>query len=285
MKRKRKRRVKGLSLRKNKVFFGTFAVLFSLCIITGATMAWSSYSEWVKNHTQSNAEEITVKVDEEFTPDSVVNYEDPVVKKVNVKNISKRKAIVRVRFTESFLPFVMDMTDGTGNGNIKLVKRNGEDLIERQNKGTWAAGNLLDSEKKDGNDSLYYQAASPVIINNAYKGEKNRNNSPAPLHCFSWNFSKDVLDAAKPGEANPYWVFDGEYFYYSKVLKGGEKTSVNLLESVGLADVNIPNSYKSALYDIQVEAEGVEPIKAGVTNWTSNADILAMYEEDSEFNK
>lgn len=279
--KKRKIRIKGLSLRKNKGFFGTFAVLFSLSIIIGATLAWTSYSEWVKNHTQSNAEEIAVKVSEVFKQDSVMKFEEPVQKEVKVKNISNRKAIVRVRFTESVMPFVMDMTDGAGNGNIKIMKRSGEDLIELQNKATWITGNLLETETQAGD---YYQAGSPIIVDHIYKGEANRSSSPASLQYFSWAFHDDVYYVTKPGNAEPYWVLAGDYFYYSKVLKGSEETK-NLLEKVGFADVNVPNSYKRALYDIQVEAEGVGPTEAGVASWTSNTSILAMYKEDFHFGK
>lgn len=289
MKRKNKklRLKRGLSLKNNKKFFGIFIVAFSLIIIINATLAWSSYSEWVKNHIQSNPEEVAVQITEKFEQESVLAFETKTEKSVKVKNLSNRKAIIRVHFKESLLPFAIDMSDGEGNGNgsIKTVQRSGEALIDLDDVKTWNAGNLLDSGLSDGNASLYYQAVEPVVKEEIYTGEDNRGDAsrPAGLNFFRWQFNTAVHALPQVAVTSPYWVFDGECFYYSQVLEGGETTAIDLLQVVVLSDVNIPNQYKFALYNIEIEAEGIEATKAGLESWTTDAAYLSMYKEDTRF--
>ncbi|MHC5375425.1 hypothetical protein ACYSNU_16775 [Enterococcus sp. LJL120] len=289
MKRKNKKKLSwgGLSLRKNKKFFGVFVAVFSLIIIVNATLAWSSYSEWVKNHTQSNPESVAVKVTETFKQESILSFKEETEKSVKVKNLANRNAIIRVRFYESVLPFEMDMTDGegNGNGNIKLVKDNGETKLNLDDLTTWESGNILDSGLKDGADPLYYQADSPVIINQLYTGETDRSNvsRPVALQYFSWSLNPAVHSVPQNAVSTPYWVFDGEYFYYSQVLESGETTTIDLLQSVILSNINIPNQYKQALYDIEIEAEGVEATQRGLQTWTNDGGYLTMYQEDTRF--
>lgn len=284
---KKKSRKKGLSLSRNKKFFGGFAVVFSLIILINATLAWSSYSEWVKNHVQSNPEDIAVQITEKFDQGSVLSFETNTEKSVKVKNLSNRNAIIRVRFSESLLPFLMDMTDGegSGNGNLKTVSRVNESLVDPSDTTTWKSGNLLDSDTKAGSGTLYYQATDPIILEETYTGESNRHNTSRPdgLKFFKWTFNSALHDNPQTAVASPYWVFDGEYFYYSQVVEGGETTAIDLLESVGLSDVPIPNQYKQALYDIKIEAEGVEATTAGLETWTTDSNYLSMYKEDTRF--
>jgi len=275
---------KKLEFRKNKRFFGIFSSIFTLIIIISSTLAWSSYSEWVDNHVQSNAETISVKVTEKFEQESVLSFEKPTEKSVKVKNISNRNAIIRVKFNESFLPFQVDLTDGEGkgNGNLKTVKReNKEKLVTISDTTTWKEGNLL---KVD--DEHYYVATGPIILNEPYTGESNRLNATKPqvLAYFNWYFNPALYDTPQSDKITPYWVFDGEYFYYSKILEGGETTLIDLLQSVQLAkNVNIPNKYKSALYDIQIEAEGIEASRNGLEKWTTDKAYLDMYQKDERF--
>lgn len=279
---------KGLSLRKNKRFFGIFTILFTLVIIVGATLAWSSYSEWVGNHFQTNPEDITVKITEKFEQNSVMSFEQQTEKSVKVKNMSDRKAIIRVKFDESLLPFELNMTDGEGQGNanLKTVIRNKEKIIDIKNIDTWEKGSLLDSGLKENGNELYYVATDTILKNIAYTGETNRVNSarPTELSFFNWTFNTELYDVPQVAKTTPYWVFDGTYFYYSRVLEGGETTTIDLLQSVTLSSVSIPNKYKNALYDIGIQAEGVEASTIGVQHWTSDPNFLVMYQEDSKFN-
>lgn len=283
---------KGLRLRKNKRFFGTFAVLVVLVVLISATLAWSSYTEWQKNHTQSNPEAISVSVTEEFIQGSVLSFSKDnaagTKKEVRVKNISKRNAIVRVKFLESLLPFELDMTDGKGNANLKVYEHKNEELINPLATHTWASGKLFGSDRQDDQGKkIYYKTAAPITKDVAYRGEAYRDSSAYPdeLKFFKWTFDPAVYDEPKPAVSDPYWVFDGEYFYYSQVLEGGDTTAIDLLKSVILANVNIPNMYKYALYNIEIEAEGVNPTKTGLETWTSDSNYFEMYAQDPLFNK
>lgn len=279
---------KGLSLRENKRFFGLFTGLFVLIIIIGATLAWSSYSEWVDNHFQANPEDITVKITEKFEQNSVLSFENKVEKSVKVKNMSDRKAIIRVKFDESLLPFELNMIDGEGKGNanLKMVEKGTEKTIDKNNLDTWIKGNLFNSGLKNEETELYYVATDTILKNISYTGEANRGNSTRPfeLSFFKWTYNSSLYDVPQLSVSKPYWVFDGQYFYYSKVVKGGETTDIDLLQSVTLSDVSIPNKYKNALYNIGIQAEGIEASKEGLETWTVDPSFLAMYQEDSNFN-
>lgn len=127
-------------------------------------------------------------------------------------------------------------------------------------------------------------------VKNGYEalaGQIDRNNAARPegLKLFKWQFHSEVYGTPQTGTLSPYWVFDGEYFYYSQVVENGQTTAIDLLEAVGLADVNIPNHYKHALYTINIAAEGVNPTTAGLQSWTADSDLLAMYKEDALFDK
>lgn len=283
---------KGLQLRKNKKFFGGFIALFVLIILINATLAWTSYTEWIKNHTQSDPEQVTVRITEEFDPGSVLDFvpenEEGTQKSVKVKNVSSRSAIIRVRFKESLLPFEMDMTDGEGQGNANLLtvkKASGDSLINVDDLSTWVAGNLLETTQTSGGDTLYYKATAPVIKDNIYIGEASRATGPEGLRFFSWTFNTALTTAPQIGVSTPYWVYNASdnYFYYSQVLEGGQTTAIDLLQMVQLAEMIVPNKYKNALYMITVDAEGVTPAKASLDTWTTDAAYLAMYREDSRF--
>lgn len=276
---------KGLWLRKNKKFYGAFVGLFALVILVNATLAWSSYTEWVKNHTQSDPESIAVRITEVFQQDSVLSYTTPVEKSVKVKNISNKKAIIRVKFNESFLPFIINMEDGEEAGQVQTFLMTTEDEVNPNNISTWNVGNLYDSGRTDSSSNkLYYKATNTILKNVAYTGEANRSSGPAELRYFTWTFNPDVSTTGTiPGNPTPYWVYIDGYFYYSQVVEGGNTTAIDLLQEVALANVSIPNKHKNALYDIQIDAEGVTPNSASVASWTSNASILAMYREDPNF--
>lgn len=276
-----------LFLRKNKKFYGLFFGLFAFILLIDATLSWTSYSEWVKNHTQSNPESIAVSVTEKFIQGSAISFEADTEKSVKVKNISNRKALIRVHFRESLVPFAIDTSDGEGggNGNLKVYKKTDEAEINVNDPSGWKEGSLLSADKKDGDTPLYYKAVAPIVKDEVYTGEAKRNapTRPASLGFFQWQMNPAVEETPKTGITTPYWVFDGEYYYYSQVLEGGETTAIDLLQAVRLANVHLPNKYKNALYNIEVEAEGVVPSESGLKTWTENEAYLSMYKEDNRF--
>lgn len=76
--------------------------LLALVAMLAGTFAWTSYTEWVKNHMQSRGyEEGRVTIIEEFDGDKKPIDENPVIKKdVKVVNTSSADAFVRVSFEE-----------------------------------------------------------------------------------------------------------------------------------------------------------------------------------------
>ncbi|WP_314059806.1 hypothetical protein [uncultured Vagococcus sp.] len=77
-------------------------ILTALALLTliMGTFAWTSYTEWVKNHMQSKGfEDGRVSIVEEF-PDTEIGVGGTLTKKVNVTNSTSTDALVRVSFEE-----------------------------------------------------------------------------------------------------------------------------------------------------------------------------------------
>ena len=88
--------------KNNKKKIAIVSSLLALLAILAGTFAWTSYTEWVRNHMQSKGFEAgRVTIVEEFNPPKGGIEESPeVTKKVNVVNTTSDDAFVRVSFEE-----------------------------------------------------------------------------------------------------------------------------------------------------------------------------------------
>lgn len=98
---------------KKKKVAVILSVLALLTLIMG-TFAWTSYTEWVKNHMQSKGfEDGRVSIVEEF-PDTEIGVGGTLTKKVNVTNSTSTDALVRLSFEEMLHNLGPDATAAAG---------------------------------------------------------------------------------------------------------------------------------------------------------------------------
>ncbi len=261
-KRKKAMKKKGLRLSQNKCFFGSFALLFSFILVVGATLAWTSYAEWTKNHIQSEVTEkrLEVKIDEVFDPNWIP--EITTKKEVNVTNTGEADAKVRVSLKEVMLQFKMTYDvfpraeyakDSYNYGDVYETKA-GTETIEKEHSLTWIVGQtykVKDTENKE----YYYEGKKRIPTVGATEvGFNGTNREAAFSKWIILSFGPNV-QSNQVGE-NDFWYYSDGYFYYANILKAGEKTKTPLLKGITLSD-EFPNYMKSSLYDLIVKVEGI----------------------------
>ncbi len=285
VKKKKQRRLstKQTFFKDNRQFWGSFMIIFTMIVLLQATFAWSSYAEWVKNHMQANPEAIAVQVKEKFEQNSVIFYGSQVQKEIKVRNSATRSAIVRVKLKESFLSFVIDLSNGQGqgNGNLKLRgKKNGDQEITDQHPNLWIEGGIYDSGLSEDGQPQYYIASSLIKEHTYLYSEGER---PSALEGVALQFHPSVKPLDQGTVDTPAWYYEDGYFYYSKVLAGGETTEIELLQAVTQMSSELSNQFKHGLYYIDVEAYGVAPTRDGLTSWGSSSAVLTMFANDPNF--
>lgn len=253
---------KGLRLSQNKLFFGSFTLLFSLVLVVGATLAWTSYAEWTKNHTQSEGTEkrLEVKVEENFDPNWTTDIETK--KEVNIANTGETDAKVRVSLKETLLQFKLTYEVyprseyAKDNYNYGDLYEAGKDsaTIEKGNSQTWIVGQKY--KALDGkNQEHYYEGRKRFPTTGATEiGFNGANRETEISKWIHINFGPYVQSNQIGG--GDYWYYKNGYFYYSTILKPGEKTKTPLLKSLTLSS-ETPNYFKGSLYDLTVKVEGI----------------------------
>lgn len=259
-------------LRENKPMFAAFGTGFVLVLVIGSTFAWSSFSSWVKNHMQSEVGTLEVKIIEDYEQDSVFDKGKTIKKKVDVKNISKYPAIVRVQFLESTAVFAID-------GQTGMLQKKGNDgtVADKVKTETWKKGSIYPSElEKD----KYYVIAD-AETGYQYKFQEG-NSRPKLLKPYVLNFTT-ALKTQPEATAAPYWIYEDGFFYYSKVLEGDQQSEINVLDSVTVAKNDLVNPAKNTLYKIDVAAYGVRANEGSLNKWTVSQSIKDMYKKDPKF--
>lgn len=264
-------------LKENKPLFAAFGTGFVLVLVIGSTFAWSSYSSWVKNHMQSEVGTLDVKIIEEFEQDSVFEQGKKITKKVDVKNISKNPAIVRVQFEESTATFKVD--DSTGMLQ-KKKKESSDKVATTSDVNSWEKDNIYQGKLEK--EKFYVIGDSK--INYQYKFQET-DTRPNLLKPFSLVFSNRVKAVPDVTSTEPYWLYDDGFFYYSKVLEGGTQSGVSVLEAVNVLKENLVNPSKNKLYKIDVSAYGVRANSDSLAKWAPSQSVVQMYEADDKFEK
>lgn len=279
-----------IELKESKPFVASLTLLSAVCVIAAGTYAFTSYTEWVKNHFQSNGSALDVRIVEVFDEEVVVPNVD-ITKEVKVKNTSSFKGLIRVKLDESFLPFELDMTDQTGNANLKTTTVS-TNTIERDDLDTWKVNYSYDSGLTDTNkNELYYIATNPsdtVSLTDVIqqpvgyqlvgtKDSAKRNDFISNIITINFNDTNVFSTAPTSSTTGDYWLYDNTtgYFYYSRVLDGNEMTDTSLITGLTAAS-QISNAYKGALYKLNVTAEGVYANEGGLTSWVTSGDVFNM---------
>lgn len=266
------------TINQNKPFLAVFSVFLSLLLVVGSTYSWITYSDEQINRNKPNSKKLSAVIDEVFTPN--LQWEPGAIteKKLLVKNDGQMPAIVRVSLYEFLAQFELDMTDGIGNGSQKIVKNSsGSDLI-MEDVNTWEKGR-----------TYKIKSGKYFTVSDVYKGDKTDPNtayvykgirSVESLKYLNIQFNAaDIYDENnKPmsGLQN-YWYYSSGYFYYSEVLQPKEKTK-QLIQSVTL-DKNLPNKYKSSLYQLIPVMDAHDTTESLIENWKidSGSYLEEMY--------
>lgn len=217
-------------------------------------------------------------IDEVFTPNLQWAQGKTTEKQLLVKNNGQIPAIVRISLYEFFTQFELDMTDGSGNGNQKIVSNSSGSDLKMEDTTTWRKGHTYKIA------SGKYYVASEV-----YKGDKNKPNTAyaykgsrptealknVTIH-FNDSNIYDKNNKPKPNIQN-YWYYSEGYFYYSEVLQPKQKTEL-LIKSVTLNKM-LPNKYKSSLYQLIPVMDAHDSAKSLMGNWKipSGSYLEAMY--------
>lgn len=263
-------------LKENKPLFAAFGTGFVLILVIGSTFAWSSFSSWVKNHMQSEVGTLEVKIIEDYEQDSVFDLGKEITKKVDVRNMSKYPAIVRVQFIESAANFKID--DKTGMLEKKTTQ-GGSDLAIKDKAETWKVGAVYPDQFKK--VDFYVINQSEINYQTKYKEDATR---PKLLKPFEITYSPTIKEQPTPPPAQvPYWVYENGFFYYSQVLEGNKQSEVSVMESVKMLKENLVNPSKNMLYKIDVNAYGIRANEGSLEKWTTNQALIDMYKADPKF--
>lgn len=114
--------MKGRNDKNRKKKVALISALLALFAILAGTFAWTSYTEWVKNHMQSRGyEEGRVTIVEEFPEDQLIDVDGTLTKKVNVANTSSADSFIRISF-EEMLNKLANGAEGKGYESIADAK-------------------------------------------------------------------------------------------------------------------------------------------------------------------
>ncbi|MGC6770347.1 BsaA family SipW-dependent biofilm matrix protein [Enterococcus sp. LJL51] len=252
-----------------------------ICIATLGTVFLSTYAWFVSADSEKNTFEgasLVAEITEVFTP----NYEwqpgEDTTKIVSVTNTGETPAIVRLSLYEFFLSFQIDVTDQTGDGNLKESGVTVMPSVDADNTDTWApAVAAAGTFTQDGHN---YIAAEAIISGESdrYEYDNVVRDTTAPLKYLTLNFSSNFKTAIPPAGAQKYWIYENGYFYYSEILQPGEESSP-LLDSLTLSK-NLPNKYKGSLYKLKIfmDAHDATPAITGAWGVNSGGDVYQMLE-------
>ncbi|MTD38339.1 hypothetical protein GIX45_06835 [Erwinia sp. CPCC 100877] len=240
------------------------------------TYAWFISADSEKNKFEGTS--LVAEITEVFTP----NYEwqpgEETTKIVSVTNTGETPAIVRLSLYEFFLSFQIDVTDQTGNGNLKESEKAITPSVDANNTDTWApAATAAGTFTHNGHN---YIAAEAIISGESDRYEYNNvaRDTTAPLKYLTLNFSSNFKTSIPPAGSQKYWIYENGYFYYSDILQPGEE-SAPLLDSLTLSK-HLPNKYKGSLYKLKIfmDAHDATPVLTDAWGVKSGGDVFQMLE-------
>lgn len=243
------------------------ALLLLIALLTsGSVYAWTSYTDWKKNHLQSDIEKVpSIVIQGNFnkyepTKSDVLMLNQQYDKQVTVLNNGETAVFIRVSVQEHFLPFVIDTKDKTGNGHIKKFKELGnKGEIHKQDVETWREGARLAET-----DKIYIEGLKP----HHYEVKLDNKKRPREMEAIQLTWGRiNPLEATD----DSYWLYeenlkDGKgYYFYAKPLLPNETTEVLLKDMSVRGDA--PNAYKGALHQFNIEADAGVIDKGVFPDW------------------
>lgn len=254
--------VQGIRILKNKGFMTIIA--FCSLIVISFTFSWFTSGDSIAN--SFNGTSLHDEIVEVFTPETSWSPNQTVKKEVRVKNTGEEDSLVRLSLFEFLLTFKVDVTDGTGNGNLVISDVTQDKKVDLTDVNTWQSavdtgGTFTWEGKHYVSDKAYI--SNPAEISEAYKYADGTRDTTAYSYILL-NF-ENVVTTIPTSETGDYWLYEGGYFYYSRPLKQGENSAL-LLKNVSLSKT-APNRYKGALYQLQVYMDAHDQTEPVFDNW------------------
>lgn len=252
--------------RKNirSIRLGVVIAILLMFLSIGGVYAWFTASD---THTNSfKGTQLIAEIDEVFMPNNNWQPGETTTKEVRIKNTGESSAFVRVSLYEFFLNLQIDVTDQTGNGNLKTSEKIIKPTVDEENIDTWkpaAEGHGTYTKGKTN-----YIADRALVSDPKGKIGMYEYNSPerekSVLRYLTLNFSESLKETS-PSKPSKKWVYENGYFYYLIPLQPGEE-SEPLLKSIALSD-SIPNKYKGSLYKLKVYMDAHDQTLPLVDSW------------------
>ncbi|WP_321385848.1 BsaA family SipW-dependent biofilm matrix protein [uncultured Enterococcus sp.] len=244
--KKKQKKKRSFSLNSNKLPILLLVSFFSSLMVLGSTYAWFTSQDEKENNFVGTR--LAAEIDEDFE----ANYQwQPGLKTqkvVRVKNTGNVPALIRVAFYEYLLLFEIDVTDQTGNGNLKLSASEITPSVNSKNVATWKPAALAGGTYKY--DEKYYIAKEAVVPDRSTGTEmfkfQDAGRGNGPFKWFDLDIPGHVYTSAPPAGTTDYWLYSDGYFYYSELVDPGQSTQP-VLNSITL-NASAPNKYKGALY-------------------------------------
>lgn len=262
-KKKRKSLLKQVKKHHREISLAVTLLAFISLFSFIGTFAWFTSEDSVTNKFQGG--KLIAEIDETFIPNEKWEPGENTEKEVRIKNTGEVPTFVRVSLYEFILNFEVDVTDQTGNGNLKTVEQSKAPEVDATDTDTWQAASDRKGTFKQNNN---YYVANQAWLSNPKSGTDMFKfggiRDTAPHKYISLNFPNNLKTYVDNTATSDYWLYSNGYFYYSRPLKPGEKSD-ELLKSLTLSDA-IPNKYKGSLYKLKIYMDAhdvTEPVLGG----------------------
>ena len=251
-------------IRKKKWMITTISVLFLSIAFISYTYSWFQSNDTITNSFKGTS--LYDEIVEVFHPETNWSPNQTVTKEVRIKNTGNVDSMVRVSLYEYLLMFKVDVTDGTGNGNLLTVSTPKNKKVDLSDVTTWqpavdTGGTFTWGNQHYVSDKAYI--SDPKKISEAVKYDDLLRNNTVYKY-IQLNF-ENVFSSIPTGFSKEYWLYENGYFYYSRPLKAGED-SVLLVKNISLSKA-MPNRYKGALYQMQVYLDAHDQTEPIFNNW------------------
>ena len=242
-----------------------FVCLFSY------TYAWQTSKDSVVNNFLGGLLEdpevnFGVIIDELFTPTDSWVPGDAIKKEVKVKNEKEAPAIVRVSLYEYLLLFKTNPT----NANVLTSENPVLPEVSKTDPTTWAPAAAAGGTYSTNGKHYVTRAAQVSDIDNRQGMVDYANLATSRNTTLVGQLALQFPDASiattvQAGATSDYWLYEDGYFYFSRVLLGGE-TTIPMFKGLKTADT-LGNKYKHGLYRMSVLMDAHEPSQDLVTDW------------------
>lgn len=238
---------------------------FSSLMVLGSTYAWFTSKDEKENKFVGTR--LAAEIEEDFEANYQWQPGLTTQKVVQVKNTGSVPALIRVAFYEYLLLFEIDVSDQTGNGNLKLSASEVTPSVESKKIETWEPAAQAGGTYKY--DEKFYIAKEAIVPDRSTGTEmfkfQDAGRESGSFKWFDLDIPGHVYTTTPPAGTTNYWLYSDGYFYYSELVDPGQSTEP-VLNSVSL-NASAPNKYKGALYQINPVMDAHDATDVVLDTW------------------